>query len=747
MQRPSLAGWCLLAVALMAPLGFGQLPMAQRGAEVSWSVAADSLLTDGDLRLETADLERHFRRFPYGGPIDLAIVDDGGNAPRIDRPLPYTLLVAAAVGLLGRHGPLVLGMLSLWLATFAIAGRWRRQTSERTDGWRTADDPTSPADASLAALAAATAVLLSGLTLEAFWIAPAASAAAFVALACAARDARMAAIWLALATSLSPWAGTLALPALASGALFPDQQRRGVLSRSLLMVALGLALAQAIGLGTVDGARVIHIDSPWERPWLEMDTSNPAGDAAPEALAAANAPLDGVAEAGRRLAGGWIDRRTGFLPYFPLVLVLAPSLWRAARRRSTRWLLATLVAVVVVRPFLPAGEHLGAAGAEMIADPRLAVLWPAWLALARPPRLIPLLSGCALGGLLLTPALATPLLPPVPDVAIHHHERGWPWRHLPLDPRTVGRGGSFTPVEIGSNRRLWLPGVAAKARNDEVWLLGGERAELYLDLPAAGLAAPAEAMVIDGRSWAVPNVVEITLGNDTRTWTFAGDGEARVSALGTGARDAFALGAGRRITAPDGEARRVIELTASSQRGARPIWGGRSAATEYVGVTLAVLGTPDDLATDGLTGVEWLGCGAPQTVTTGEAVRVLARLRNGGPRIWPTEGAARMRLGARLGPAVPNNDADENARAGDEARDAEATSDGLSRPLATRVDLGDPVGPGDERTVWLDIEAPSIPGRIVVDLDLVFERVAWLSERGAPTCRMEIEVTAKSGGA
>ncbi len=46
-----------------------------------------------------------------------------------------------------------------------------------------------------------------------------------------------------------------------------------------------------------------------------------------------------------------------------------------------------------------------------------------------------------------------------------------------------------------------------------------------------------------------------------------------------------------------------------------------------------------------------------------------------------------------------------------------------------------------------EVEAPSEPGRYLLELDLVFEHVAWFSQRGAETHRLPVRVVAPEPGA
>lgn len=113
--------------------------------------------------------------------------------------------------------------------------------------------------------------------------------------------------------------------------------------------------------------------------------------------------------------------------------------------------------------------------------------------------------------------------------------------------------------------------------------------------------------------------------------------------------------------------------------------------------------------------VAWDGCGAPDGVAPGESFLALARYRNRSPYPWPDGGNVRVRLGSRW-------------------LDAEGAEN-------AERDLPGPVAPGEAQDAWIRVQGPPAPGRHVLELDLAYEPVAWFSEKGAETCRVEVEVT------
>ena len=61
-----------------------------------------------------------------------------------------------------------------------------------------------------------------------------------------------------------------------------------------------------------------------------------------------------------------------------------------------------------------------------------------------------------------------------------------------------------------------------------------------------------------------------------------------------------------------------------------------------------------------------------------------------------------------------------------------------------RLSLSEDLAPEEERELTLELTAPAVPGRHVVELDMVAEGVTWFSQLGSPTARLIIDVRAGS---
>jgi hypothetical protein len=116
----------------------------------------------------------------------------------------------------------------------------------------------------------------------------------------------------------------------------------------------------------------------------------------------------------------------------------------------------------------------------------------------------------------------------------------------------------------------------------------------------------------------------------------------------------------------------------------------------------------------------WDGCGAPDRVTVDEPFLALARLHNQGSKSWAHRGSYRLRLGSRWLDAS-------------EAEMASATT----QPLR---DLDAEVAPGARLETWIRLTAPATSGRYTLELDVMSEDLGWFSQKGAVTCRAEVEV-------
>jgi hypothetical protein len=117
--------------------------------------------------------------------------------------------------------------------------------------------------------------------------------------------------------------------------------------------------------------------------------------------------------------------------------------------------------------------------------------------------------------------------------------------------------------------------------------------------------------------------------------------------------------------------------------------------------------------------VAWRDVSAPESVAVGEELIVTATVRNDGETPWTSTGPVPVNLGYHW--------LDQDGE--------------VVRFEGQRTVLPKEVAPGARAEVTMTVVPPEEPGRYTLELDLVREKVAWFSRRGAKTRRLEIEVT------
>ncbi len=124
--------------------------------------------------------------------------------------------------------------------------------------------------------------------------------------------------------------------------------------------------------------------------------------------------------------------------------------------------------------------------------------------------------------------------------------------------------------------------------------------------------------------------------------------------------------------------------------------------------------------------VQWDLSSVPGRMKAGQTVRVPVKVRNLGTVKWPDPsslsaqpvGALAVRLSSRW-----------------------KTDRGGLTDWSARADLRQPLTPGKQTTLMINVAAPKKPGRYTLQFDLVQELVAWFSDRGAEEAMVFVEVT------
>lgn len=125
--------------------------------------------------------------------------------------------------------------------------------------------------------------------------------------------------------------------------------------------------------------------------------------------------------------------------------------------------------------------------------------------------------------------------------------------------------------------------------------------------------------------------------------------------------------------------------------------------------------------------VEWGKVEIPTPVPAGKTVPVRVTFKNAGDQVWADKatgdpgqsGINAIRLAWRLLPAAGPH------------------GEGYSE----RVDLPQPLAPGQSATLTAEVQAPNQPGNYEIQLDLVHETIAWFEWKGAPKLVVKLKVT------
>lgn len=415
-------------------------------------------------------------------------------------------------------------------------------------------------------------------------------------------------------------------------------------------------------------------------------------------------------------------RHAGLVPYMPFAVLAVVLFLLHGRRSKPRWLLlASTAAIALFFLLLISWNWQGGGG--FVGNRYFVNVYPAFLFLVtriRPRALVPV--GYGFAALFLSPLVLAPFGTPGPEPTLQMHVRGAPFRWLPLE-LTLRNVPGYLRVPAGDfrvigRREVFLP------QGERWWVHGAVPVELYLvsDRPLAPLA-------FEVRSVAPNNHVSVELG-----------GERRELALGAGdsQRVEFApKHASARWTIKDGPLyayRMTVETTAGVPRvwqrefppNACPgwPWQARQPDSLFVGAELLYLGDPRSLDAD-VFGVQWRDVIAPAEVTVNQTFTVRATVRNASKETWRNRGGARVRLAyhwRRL----------DTKLALDRKMPLRDVPFGVVWE-GERTELERPLGPGEEANVDLRVIAPGTVGRYSLELDPVFETVAWFSERTSGT--------------
>lgn len=754
---------CLGLVLVLFPLTLAKpgLPTSLKADEAAYYLMALSLSHDRDLRLEVADVDRAFVEFPFRPVSNLiAMTDDGWRTVYFGKPYVYSMLGAPFARLWGANGLVALNMLLLVAMIAMGASHLGRH---------------NPAGTAL--LFAAGFFLLSTAFAYAFWIQPEIFNMAGVT-ACLyfgfgalergdgsarrrlspALAALLSAGALALTAYNKPVYALLGLPVLAAY-LWGRQWRlvlawlAGLVGASAVLVGVALALTghassylgvvrQGVTLcepgrmpiGPTPAAATTILPPAAVQPSTPGDSEN-----APSVEAEPLAPIPAVAPT-RTNAWAWIfrvppitfgqflenlryfflGRHTGLVLYLPFALVATLLFVAGEHRRSRRrWLLLASIAAVALF-FLTAIFFNWHGGGGFVGNRYFAAAYPGFLFLVSRIRWqAAVAAGFAWGGICLGPLLFTPFGAPIPEPTLQAHVRNWPYPLFPLELSLRNVPGydrlALGDVRLTGRRDVLVP------RGNSVWLRGGDEVEVWMQSER-----PIAEAVFELESGAPENLVRLRLEGAAAEHRFAAAGErARLTLRPEGPgqvrtqRDSQFFVYRLRVAS---EQARIATYTRERPPNNCPYFPEKPTSEELfpLGVALTYLGDRDPDGRE-LYALSWGPPPAPLRLRAGEQTMIPVQLWNRSEEPWTPHGAARVRL------AYHWLRADGSVA----VRDGE------------RTELPREVEPGGELRVEQRVVAPAEPGSYVLELDPVYEGVAWFSERnGGITARVPVEVVA-----
>jgi len=704
-----------IALALIAlPLSLGKpgLPIAPRGTEATWYLAALSVAHDHDLILGEPDRDRLFREFPFGAERVELVSSDGWQTPLWNVSWLRAVLIAPIAAELGANGVVALNM-ALLAAMMALGASSLRRR-----------DPDGPA-----ALLAVPFFLLSPLLYYAFAMSDDLFVAFLVAVAVHALwgagadddDARpwRRALLAGLTVAVAGYARPIVLPLLVPLIVAAGRRggRRGV---ATLLVTMTLTVSALVGVSIA----TTGLAAPWfGADHRAITASSPADltiEPPPLQADVTVVPVGGWSDlrpvprpaAGPSREAAWdylLGRMSGLVVYFPFALV-ALLLFLVNVRRAPAGIL--LIGAVLLGGALPilyrSVDWYG--GPQTIGNRYLMVLYPALLYAiprARPGWLMPF--GALAAGALIGPLLLTPFGASAPLGSVEAHARGVFHQLFPFEISRLRRLEAYASAQHGGVRFHGRRDVTL-IDDDRIWITGGRPIELWLTSKK-----PLDVAVFNAKVLAPDIEIRLDLGDEETRLQFAD-----VPPEGTTKRIELPVGGGRLTWGLDGVRRHAYRLRARTSVGEAPAWRGSGPEEFLLGIGLTYLGTRTEIDRD-LFAVEWHGCDVPETMIAGTSAKVITRVRNASEYTWPRAGASQVRLGYHW--LRPDGEPH--------------VWDGVRTSLIQDAEAGAVIA------TFQMIEAPLEPGRYVLAIDPVLEHVTWFSKRnGDNMCRAEVTIVA-----
>jgi hypothetical protein len=744
----ALSSGTLFLLLFALSVGKPGLPVTLKADEPAYYLMALSLVEDGDLECTSEDYRRAFDGYPYLPTENLILMSDADlETIQFGKPFIYSLLAAPLAAFFGANGLVGLNAI-LFSLMIAMGALYLRRFN--TDGQ--------------AALFSAAFFFFSPTFHYVFWLQPEilnmtsamaclffafhtfeglASAGWWQRFRYALFNDRTAPLWsagcLAFGTYNKPVLALIGVPALL--VVF---RRRGIRS------AVGWLLAAIIVMGAIAGASVLLTGHPSPylgvlRTGLKIEDPAAMNEAVAEAFrllssrsTTANTwswifriptaePRELLENAGYFLWG----RHTGLLLYFPFAVVCMVLFLAHHRRSSQRWAVFAAIAATALffLLFIPFNWH---GGGGFIGNRYFIMAYPAFLFLVtavRPLWLLPI--GGALAGIFLGTILFTPFGAPVPQPTLQSHVRGGLFRYFPLElslrvtvpgynymtlhqMTLVGRKDVFQ-THKPHKPRAWVDGaslekidLAGQLDHSAVWIYGASEVDVLVMTES-----PLRGLFLEVTTWAPHNTVHLEIGGAEQDVVFEealGRRRTRFVELRPQQHERLHYEKGKRFL--------VYRLQVEPETGRRVVAHYDPMSIFYLGAQLRIVGRRTVEPLPEQFDVEWQEVESPPSVTAVEEFEIPVQVSNTGTAALSSHDPVAAYLSYHWIDA-------SGARV---VRGGKRTHFEPSLP------------PGAFAQIPMRVIAPTEPGRYRLELDVVREQVAWLSELGGSTYETEIEV-------
>jgi hypothetical protein len=392
-----------------------------------------------------------------------------------------------------------------------------------------------------------------------------------------------------------------------------------------------------------------------------------------------------------------------------------------APRDSSRWLILVSVAIVALYFLLEIPQNWQGGGG-FIGNRYFVTVYPAFLFLVR--RIRPsflVIPTFGIAGLFLGPMLLSPFSSGGPEPTLQAHVRNLPFRFFPLELSLRHLPG-YHRQRIGS-LRYYARRDQVLPRGSTFWMRGADRVEVqFLSGEQLG------PLVFEVNSLARHNRIRVRFGHATSI----------LEATGAPRKERVVLEAGepQQVLSRNGEKIYVYRLVVETTNGAVRPWTRfyppsrcdyfpvpeSSLESFFVGAAVTLLGPEKALERD-VFALRWGEVSAPDSVEPGASFQVETRVRNRSSATWESDSLAPVSMSYHW--------------LGEDG--AVVLRDGLRTPFPRHVE------PGEGVQLMVNVVALSAPGVYVLELDPVFENVAWFSERNeGTTSRHTVRVEARS---